>query len=113
MHKEKEIVITQMRHREKQAREWKNISYATKKFTPMGVFRLGIPQGFDPTDTLGMWTYLQQPYVEPSWTYINDPNQIETILCKWQQHHYAQANSTPLDHPTLADPKDPRTITQK
>ena len=104
--KDKAVIIKQMRHRERQARAWKKISYATKKFTPMGVFRLGIPQGFDLHDTKGMWDYLQQPYVKPSWRYITDPTKIETILIKWQQHHYTQSNDTPLANPTWANQKD-------
>ena len=64
------------------------ITYETKQFTSMGIVRLGVPQGFDLNDTQGMWDYLQQPYVEPSWTYITDPKTTETILLQWQRHHY-------------------------
>ena len=45
--KERVSVITQMRNRERQARAWKKISYATKNFTPMGVVCLGVSQSFD------------------------------------------------------------------
>lgn len=60
-----------------------------------------------------MWSYLQQPYVEPSWTYITDPKAIKVILLKWQQHHYTQANSTLFANPAWLNPKDPTTISQQ
>lgn len=100
-----------MRHREKQARAWKKVAYATKQFTLMGVVRLGIPQGFSHDDIAGMWTFLQQPYVEPTWTYITDPKQIESILVKWQIHHYNQDNSSPLAGSNWSESKDPTTVT--
>ena len=53
--KERAAVIEQMRNRERQTRSWKKISYATKKFTPMGVVFLGITQGFELYDTKVMW----------------------------------------------------------
>ena len=79
-HKERASFITQMINRERQARAWKKIAHVTKEFTPMGVVRLGVPQEFDVTDIKGIWDYLQQPYVEPTWKYITDPRTIENIL---------------------------------
>ena len=52
--KEKAIAINEMKHREKQARARKKISYVTKKSTHLGLVRLGIPRGFSITDTKGM-----------------------------------------------------------
>ena len=82
-HKERASVVTQMRNRERQTRAWKKISYAMNQFTPMGVVRLGIPQNYDLDDIQGMWDLLQQPYANPTWRYITDPELIEQILIKW------------------------------
>ena len=57
--------------------------------------------------------FVEQPYVVPTWTYITDPKQIETVLVQWQKHHYTQANSTPLANPNWAASKDPTTINQQ
>lgn len=48
--------------------------------------------------------------MELTWTYFTDPKQIENILVQWQQHHYTQANTTPLANSSWSAPKDPTTI---
>ena len=46
VHKERSIALKEMKNREKQARAWKKISYATKTSSTIGVTKLGIPRGF-------------------------------------------------------------------
>ena len=74
------VALTEMKHREKQDRAWKKISYITKPFNHPGIIRLGIPRGFDVVDTQGMWDHLQQRYVTPKWTYIIDEKTIDSLL---------------------------------
>ena len=87
--KEKTISIKEMKHREKQARAWKKISYATKPFNHLGIVRLGIPRGFSTSDIKRMWDYLQQPNINPEWTYVTDIALIESILVEWKYLHYS------------------------
>ena len=79
----------------------------------MGVVCLGIPQNFDLNDTQGMWDFLQQPYANPTWRYLTDPDLIEKILIKWQRLHYTQAVDTPLAKPSWSNKRDPTTITRR
>ena len=58
--KEKATNITEMKHREKKTRAWKNISYTTKPFNHLGIFRLVIPSWFPLDDIKEMWDYLKK-----------------------------------------------------
>ena len=60
-HKEQVKILQDTRRRDKQARAWTKIAYATNTFTPIGVVRLDILVGFATTDVKRMWEKLQNP----------------------------------------------------
>jgi len=93
--KEKAVVVTEMKNREKQKRAWNKIAFVTKSRSN-GVSRLGIPQGMESATTKEIWDYLQDPDVKPTWVYITDEKEIENRLVQWQHLHYSQASETPF-----------------
>jgi len=94
--KEKASIIKNMKMRENQKRSWSKIRYVTKSTSNRNIERLGIPEGFENKTTAAIWDYLSTPGVKPTYTYINDPYEIEKRLIAWQYHHYGQAKETPL-----------------
>jgi len=93
--KDKSVVVTEMKNREKQKRAWNKIAFVTKSRSN-GVSRLGIPQGMESATTQEIWDYLQDPEVKPEWVYITNEKEIEDRLVQWQHLHYAQARETPF-----------------
>ena len=72
-----------------------------------GVSRLGIPVGFEEATTQEIWDFLQQPNVNPQWTFITDQQDIQQRLINWQQLHYSQAADTPFATKTWYDRINP------
>jgi len=105
--KKKATIIKNMKMREVQKRSWAKIRYVTKQSSNRSIERLGIPKGYENKSTEAIWDYLSSPGSKPTFTYINDPDEIEKRLIEWQYCHYGQAKETPLSTMTWHEKLDP------
>ena len=69
-----------MKHMEKQQRAWQNIKFVTKDSGRNGVERLEILATYETSSTKSIWEFLQVPYVNTGWVYINDLDKVERRL---------------------------------
>ena len=54
-----------MKHREKEERVWKKISFTTKQFGNRHIMSLGTPKGLEESPVEKVWEFLHNPANKP------------------------------------------------
>ena len=94
-------------HTEDQHKSNRRIKYVVKPEARAGVKCVLIParteypncdDSFDHKSVDNMWTRITPKNGKDitSWERISDKNEMETMMLRWQQLHFLQANETPL-----------------